>query len=46
MTYTSHIHQCNDYRQQLKDNEQELLVLEVKCENAQAAEGMVAIKVG
>ena len=45
MTFNTYIHQCNDYRQQLKDNETELQVLEVRCENTKAAEALQATKV-
>lgn len=45
MTYNAYIHQINDITQQLKDNEQELKVLEVKNENARVAEEMQAAKV-
>ncbi|KAK3089571.1 hypothetical protein FSP39_004696 [Pinctada imbricata] len=45
MTYNAYIHQLNDIKQQLKDNEQELQVLEVKNENAKVAEEMQAKKV-
>lgn len=45
MTYNRYIHQINDCRQQLIDNEKELVVLEVKNENSQAAEAMQAQKV-
>ncbi len=45
MTHNTYIHQCNDYRQQLQDNKQELQVLEVRFENTKAAETMQATKV-
>lgn len=45
MLFNSYIHQCNDLRQQFEDNEQELMVLEVKHENAKTAEEMQAAKV-
>lgn len=45
MTYNAYIHQINDITQQLKDNDQELKVLEVKNENARVAEEMQAAKV-
>ncbi|KAK3584816.1 hypothetical protein CHS0354_006233 [Potamilus streckersoni] len=44
-TYNAYIYQINDIQQQLKDNEQELLVLDVKVENARAAEEIQATKV-
>ena len=45
MTYNAYVHQIDDIQQQLKDNEQELKVLEVKNENAKVAEEMMAAKV-
>lgn len=45
MTFNGYIHQINDVTQQLIDNEQELKVLEVKNENAKAAEEIQAAKV-
>jgi len=45
MTYNAYIHQINDITQQLKDNDQELKVLEVKNENARVAEELQAAKV-
>ena len=45
MNYNSYIHQANDYRQQIQDNEQEVKVLTVKSENAQAAEAIQDTKV-
>ena len=45
MTYNAYIHQLNDIKQQLKDNDQELQVMEVKNENAKVAEEMQAKKV-
>ena len=45
MQFNSYIHQCNDYRQQLQENQQELMVLEVKNENAKVAEEMQHAKV-
>ena len=39
-TYNSYVSQCTDYRQQLLDNQQELVVLDVKNENSKAAESM------
>ncbi|KAL3868233.1 hypothetical protein ACJMK2_041064 [Sinanodonta woodiana] len=44
-TYNTYIYQINDIQQQLKDNEQELVVLDVKVENAKAAEEIQATKV-
>lgn len=45
MTYNAYIHQVNDMKQQLKDNDEELKVLDVKNENAKVAEEMQAAKV-
>lgn len=45
MTFNAYIHQINDITQQLKDNEQELKVLEVKNENAKVAVEMQEAKV-
>ena len=45
MTYNAYTHQINDIEQNLKDNEQELKVLQVKNENAKVAEEMQAAKV-
>lgn len=45
MTYNAYIHQVNDMQQQLKDNDEELKVLDVKNENAKVAEEMQAAKV-
>lgn len=45
MTHNAYLHQINDTKQQLKDNDQELTVLEVRFENAKVAEEMQAIKV-
>ena len=45
MTFNAYLHQINDMTQQLKDNEQELKVLEVKVENAKVAEEMMVSKV-
>lgn len=45
MTHNAYTHQINDTKQQLKDNEQELTVLEVRYENAKVAEEMQARKV-
>lgn len=45
MTFNAYNHQINDITQQLKDNEQELKVLEVKTENAKVAVEMQEAKV-
>ena len=45
MTFNAYIHQVNDMKQQLKDNDEELKVLDVKNENAKLAEEMQAAKV-
>ena len=45
MNYNSYIHQANDYRQQIQDNEQEIKVLMVRSENARAAEAIQDVKV-
>jgi NADH/NAD ratio-sensing transcriptional regulator Rex len=45
MTFNAYIHQVNDMQQQLKDNDEELQVLDVKNENAKVAEEMQAAKV-
>ncbi|XP_060070324.1 coiled-coil domain-containing protein 178-like [Ylistrum balloti] len=45
MTHNAYTHQINDTNQQLRDNEQELTVLEVRYENAKVAEEMQSRKV-
>lgn len=45
MTFSSYISDLNQYHQELKDNQQELRILEVRCENTKAAEEMQATKV-
>lgn len=45
MTFNAYIHQVNDMQQQLRDNDEELKVLDVKNENAKVAEEMQAAKV-
>lgn len=45
MTFNAYNHQINEITQQLKDNEQELQVLEVKTENAKVAVEMQEAKV-
>ena len=45
MLYNSYIHQANDFRQQIQDNEQEVKVLTVKAENTRAAESLIDEKV-
>ncbi|KAL4236342.1 hypothetical protein ACF0H5_004729 [Mactra antiquata] len=45
MTFNAYIHQINSITQQLKDNEQELKVYEVKNENAKVAVEMQEAKV-
>ncbi|XP_013420633.1 coiled-coil domain-containing protein 178 isoform X2 [Lingula anatina] len=45
MNNNTYIHQMNDCRQQLHDNDQEMIVLNVKNENSRAAEEIQARKV-
>ena len=44
-THVSYIEQCSEICQRLQDNVQETMVLEVKRENAKAAEAMQTAKV-
>lgn len=45
MTFNNYISDLNKYHHELKDNQQELRILEVRCENTKAAEDMQATKV-
>lgn len=45
MTFNNYISDLNKYHHELKDNQQELRILEVRCENTKAAEEMQATKV-
>ena len=40
MTFNNYISDLNKYHHELKDNQQELRILEVRCENTKAAEEM------